>query len=208
MGFGILNNSFFDTLNVGAENVSLIREIAEHAKINFRYFSNGSIGITLDETTSQQDILDIAFVFAQSNGKEATVFFHDDASLHHIPTFAVRTSEFMTHPVFNSFRSESQMMRYIKSLENKDLSLNTSMISLGSCTMKLNAATEMMPLSWEHWSRMHPFAPLKQTQGYQAMMKRLSDFYAKPQGLIIAGCSLIVARRVNMPVCWLSAITT
>ncbi|MCU0389325.1 MAG: glycine dehydrogenase (aminomethyl-transferring), partial [Chitinophagaceae bacterium] len=182
MGFGILNNSFFDTLNIETDNSSLIREIAENAKINFRYFSNGSIGISLDETTTQQDILDIAFVFAQSNGKEATVFFHDDSSLHHIPTFAVRTSEFMTHPVFNSFRSESQMMRYIKSLENKDLSLNTSMISLGSCTMKLNAATEMMPLSWNHWSKMHPFAPLRQVQGYQTMMKRLSNYLCEVTG--------------------------
>lgn len=182
MGFEIANNSFFDTLHIETSRAGLIREIAESAKINFRYFSNGSIGISLDETTTQQDILDIAFIFAQALGKEATVFFHDDASLHHIPTFAVRTSEFMTHPVFNSFRSESQMMRYIKSLENKDLSLNTSMISLGSCTMKLNAATEMMPLSWENWSRMHPFAPLKQTQGYQTMMSRLSAYLCEATG--------------------------
>ncbi len=182
MGFTILNNSFFDTLHIASDSHLLIREMAENAKINFRYFSNGTIGISLDETTTQQDILDIAFVFAQSIEKEATVFFHDDASLHHIPTFAVRTSEFMTHPVFNSYRSESQMMRYIKSLENKDLSLNTSMISLGSCTMKLNAATEMMPLSWNHWSKMHPFAPLKQVEGYQSMMKRLGSYLCEVTG--------------------------
>ena len=82
-------------------------------------------------------------------------------------------SSFLTHPVFNIHRSESQMMRYIKSLENKDLSLNTSMISLGSCTMKLNAATEMIPLSWNHWSKIHPFAPVEQAGGYQQVIKEL-----------------------------------
>nr|MCU0405171.1 aminomethyl-transferring glycine dehydrogenase [Chitinophagaceae bacterium] len=182
MGFAIKYDSFFDTINIETPNHASIRELAESAQINFRYFANGSIGISIDETTTQKDILDIAFVFAQSIEKEATVFFHDDASLHHIPTFAVRTTEFMTHPVFNTYRSESQMMRYIKKLENKDLSLNTSMISLGSCTMKLNAATEMIPLSWNHWSKMHPFAPLDQVEGYQTMMKRLSAYLCESTG--------------------------
>jgi glycine dehydrogenase len=182
MGFGIKHDAFFDTLLIETPHAGIVRKLAENSKINFRYFKDGTIGISLDETTTQQDILDIAFLFAQAIEKEATVFFHDDASLHHIPTFAVRTSEFMTHPVFNTYRSESQMMRYIKSLENKDLSLNTSMISLGSCTMKLNAATEMMPLSWNHWSKMHPFAPLTQVQGYQEMMKRLSTYLCSATG--------------------------
>jgi glycine dehydrogenase len=182
MGFTILNEAFFDTLHIGTEHAATIREIAENTRVNFRYFEDGTIGISLDETSSQQDVLDIAFIFGQAIEKEATIFFHDDASLHHIPTFAVRTSEFMTHPVFNTYRSESQMMRYIKMLENKDLSLNTSMISLGSCTMKLNAATEMMPLSWNHWSKMHPFAPLQQVQGYQMMMNRLSEYLCEATG--------------------------
>jgi glycine dehydrogenase len=182
MGFILKSESFFDTLNIETTDALVVREIAENANINFRYYNNGSVGISLDETTTQKDILDIAFVFGQAIGKEATVFFHDDASLHHIPTFAVRTSEFMTHPVFNTYRSESQMMRYIKSLENKDLSLNTSMISLGSCTMKLNAASEMMPLSWSHWSQIHPFAPIGQTTGYQQMMKRLSAYLCEATG--------------------------
>ncbi len=182
MGFTIKHDAFFDTLHIETPNTTLIREIAENARINFRYFSNDTLGISLDETTTQKDILDIAFIFGQAIEKEATVFFHDDASLHHIPTFAVRTSEFMTHPVFNTHRSESQMMRYIKSLENKDLSLNTSMISLGSCTMKLNAATEMIPLSWSHWSSIHPFAPIGQTRGYQQMMKRLGAYLCETTG--------------------------
>ena len=96
--------------------------------------------------------------------------------LSHIPSSLTRTTPFMEHPVFNTYHSESQMMRYIKRLENKDLSLNTSMISLGSCTMKLNAATEMMPLSWDHWNKLHPFAPEDQTSGYRYIMDRLSDY--------------------------------
>jgi glycine dehydrogenase len=182
MGFTLVHDAFFDTLQIGTPQASTIREIAESSEVNFRYHADGTIGISLDETSTQQDILDIAFIFGQALEKEGTVFFHDDASLHHIPTFAVRTSEFMVHPVFNTYRSESQMMRYIKMLENKDLSLNTSMISLGSCTMKLNAATEMMPLSWNHWSKMHPFAPLHQVQGYQLMMKRLSGYLCEATG--------------------------
>ncbi len=100
----------------------------------------------------------------------------EDNELDHIPSFAVRTSSFLTHPVFNSHHSETQMMRYIKQLENKDLSLNTSMISLGSCTMKLNAATEMMPLSWIHWSRLHPFVPSEQAGGYKQVIDELSTY--------------------------------
>lgn len=182
MGFTVKTDSFFDTLHIETTHHSAVRELAEAARINFRYFADCTLGISLDETSTQQDILDIAFVFAQAMEKEASVFFHDDASLHHIPTFAVRTSHFMTHPVFNTYRSESQMMRYIKSLEIKDLSLNTSMISLGSCTMKLNSATEMMPLSWNHWSKMHPFAPVVQVEGYQKMMQRLSAYLCEVTG--------------------------
>ncbi|HEX2605866.1 MAG TPA: aminomethyl-transferring glycine dehydrogenase subunit GcvPB, partial [Flavisolibacter sp.] len=99
-----------------------------------------------------------------------------EGSLERIPTALTRTSEFLTHPVFNSHHSETQMMRYIKMLENKDLSLNTSMISLGSCTMKLNAASEMMPLSWTHWSKMHPFAPQEQAGGYLYIVRELSKY--------------------------------
>src|SRR5690606_32478940 len=93
-----------------------------------------------------------------------------------IPTALTRTSPFLTHPVFNSYHSETQMMRYIKMLENKDLSLNTSMIPLGSCTMKLNAASEMMPLSWSHWAKVHPFVPVEQAGGYQQIVKEFSQF--------------------------------
>src|SRR5690606_3068797 len=100
----------------------------------------------------------------------------DDALLENIPTSLVRTSPFLEQEVFNKYHSESLMMRYIKMLENKDLSLNTSMISLGSCTMKLNAATQMIPLSWSHWSNMHPFAPFEQAKGYATVLEELSNY--------------------------------
>jgi glycine dehydrogenase len=112
----------------------------------------------------------------------------EDDELDHIPGFATRNSSFLTHPVFNSQHSETQMMRYIKQLENKDLALNTSMISLGSCTMKLNAATEMIPLSWTHWSRIHPFVPADQAEGYQQIVDELSNYLNAITGL--DACSL------------------
>src|SRR5690606_15871950 len=106
----------------------------------------------------------------------------EDDGLYRIPEKLTRTSAYLTHPVFNSYHSESQMLRYIKYLENKDLSLNTSMISLGSCTMKLNAATEMIPLSWNHWSNIHPFAPVEQAGGYKELIDTLSQYLCEITG--------------------------
>ncbi len=182
LGYEIANSSYFDTLIVKSANADKIRELAEQQKINFLYRS-GNVGISLDETTTQHDLLDIVHVFADAAGKPAaTLNFPHDAQLENIPGTLTRTSEFLTHPVFNTHHSESQMMRYLKSLENKDLSLNTSMISLGSCTMKLNAATEMIPLSWAHWSKMHPFAPVGQVGGYQQIIKELSAYLSSITG--------------------------
>lgn len=179
LGYELTSSSYFDTVvvrpyNQAGQTAAAIREKAEKAEINFRYFADGHIGISLDETSTISDVLDILEVFGQDSGASFAIG-HDEA-LTHIPTSLTRTSEFLTHPVFNSHHSETQMMRYIKKLENKDLSLNTSMISLGSCTMKLNAATEMMPLSWNHFSKMHPFAPADQTKGYQQMAEELSAY--------------------------------
>ncbi|HMP94625.1 MAG TPA: glycine dehydrogenase (aminomethyl-transferring), partial [Phnomibacter sp.] len=182
LGYTVAHAHYFDTLHITGANTEAIKTLAESYRINFRYFENGAIGISLDETTTQQDILDIAYLFAQAVHQTASLVFGEEDALHHIPTFAVRTSAYLEHPVFNTYRSESQMMRYLKQLENKDLSLNTSMISLGSCTMKLNAATEMMPLSWTHWSRMHPFAPTDQLEGYHSMMKNLAHYLAEITG--------------------------
>jgi glycine dehydrogenase len=177
MGITVVNNAFFDTITVQVNNASLIQPLAIAQEINFRYFNNQTISITLDETTTPSDVLDIVGVFAAATDNAAAgIHFDYDTPLDNIPTALTRTTEFLTHPVFNSHHSESQMMRYIKSLENKDLSLNTSMISLGSCTMKLNAASEMMPLSWSHFSKIHPFAPLDQAAGYLQVINELAAF--------------------------------
>ncbi len=174
-GFELLSNNFFDTIVVKTKDVAVIKAKAERQEINLRYIDNNHIGISLDETTDVGDLYDLINCF--ENDKDPVAFgIHQDAELHHIPSSLTRTSPFLTHPVFNTHKSESQMMRYIKQLENKDLSLNTSMISLGSCTMKLNAASEMMPLSWTHWSKIHPFAPANQTEGYKYVIDELGKY--------------------------------
>ncbi len=174
-GFDLVSDSFFDTIVVKTADAAAIREKAERQQINLRYISNDQIGISLDETTDVADLFDLINCF--ENDKDPVAFTIDqEGELDHIPTALTRTSHFLSHPVFNTHKCESQMMRYIKYLENKDLSLNTSMISLGSCTMKLNAASEMMPLSWAHWSKMHPFAPASQAEGYTYMANELSKY--------------------------------
>jgi glycine dehydrogenase len=176
LGFAIRYSAYFDTISVVVSDEQQVRNLAEAKHLNFCYHDLGFISISLDETTTRENVLDISMVFAEAVGLESVALVLDeDEILENIPAYALRTQAFMTHPVFNSHHSESQMMRYIKQLENKDLSLNTSMISLGSCTMKLNAATEMMPLSWQHWSDVHPFAPLAQVQGYHEVMRHLCD---------------------------------
>lgn len=177
-GFELVTSHYFDTIFIKTDKKEAIQARAEAASLNFRYEGSQYIGISLDETTTFSDTLDILAVFTGDEEPQALEINHDYA-LDHIPAALTRTSEFLTHAVFNSYHSETQMMRYIKMLENKDLSLNTSMISLGSCTMKLNAATEMIPLSWSHWSKIHPFAPASQTQGYAQLTRELSRFLAE-----------------------------
>jgi glycine dehydrogenase len=176
LGFKNINQNYFDTICVEANSVS-IKKNAEENKVNFRYIDENRICISLDETTSQTDVLDIVYIFSASLGKdEAEIEFNSDDQISCIPTFATRTSSYLTHPIFNTHHSESQMMRYIKQLENKDLSLNTSMITLGSCTMKLNAATEMIPVSWPEFAQIHPFAPQDQTLGYKKIIDDLAQY--------------------------------
>lgn len=180
-GFELASTDFFDTITVKVKDNTSIKEKALRQQINLRYISAHTVTIALDETVTTSDLYDLINCF--ENDKDPVAFdIHQESALVHIPSALTRTSEFMTHPVFNSYRSESQMMRYIKSLENRDLSLNTSMISLGSCTMKLNAATEMMPLSWTHWSKIHPFAPGDQTQGYGQIIRELSQYLCEITG--------------------------
>ena len=174
-GFELLAENFFDSLTVKVPDINVIRQKVEKQQINLRYISNDLIGISLDETTEVADLFDLINCF--ENDTDPVAFdIPQDAELNRLPAGLVRTSAYLTHPVFNTYHSESQMMRYIKHLENKDLSLNTSMISLGSCTMKLNAASEMMPLSWNHWFRMHPFAPASQVEGYKFIIDELSKY--------------------------------
>lgn len=186
-GFELVSGHFFDTIVVRVDDLAPIRAKAESQQINLRYFDEGMIGVSLDETTMVTDLYDLINCF--ENDKDPVAFdIRQDEELYRIPGTLQRSSAYLTHPVFNTHRSESQMMRYIKQLENKDLSLNTSMISLGSCTMKLNAASEMIPLSWSHWSRMHPFAPTQQAGGYQFITRELSKYLCEITAL--DACSL------------------
>jgi glycine dehydrogenase len=176
--FELVSQNFFDTIVVKVSDITRFKEKAERQQINLRYIDNNHIGISLDETTTVDDLYDLINCF--ENDIDPIAFdIEEDAVLTHIPLQLTRTSSYLTHPVFNTHRSESQMMRYMKQLENKDLALNTSMIPLGSCTMKLNAASEMIPLSWNHWSKMHPFTPADQTEGYTQMLDELSDYLCK-----------------------------
>jgi len=186
-GFELVSDNFFDTIVVKVDDITAFKEKAERQQINLRYLDKKHIGISLDETVTLNDLFDLINCF--ENDVDPVAFsVNEDDELDHIPTFATRNSSFLTHPVFNSYHSETQMMRYIKQLENKDLALNTSMISLGSCTMKLNAASEMIPLSWNHWSRIHPFVPAEQAQGYQQIIQELSGYLNAITGL--DACSL------------------
>ena len=174
-GYQLASSHFFDTLVVHTTQVEVIRQKANQRQINFRYLSDSQIGISLDETTEIGDLHDLITCFG--NEKDPVSFFLDKGELTlNWPTPLQRTSSYLNQAVFNTCRSESQMMRYIKQLENKDLSLNTSMISLGSCTMKLNAASEMIPLSWPEWNSIHPFVPTAQAKGYHQMMEELSTY--------------------------------
>jgi glycine dehydrogenase len=170
LGLSQVNNTFFDTVTVKADAVK-VKAIAEQKEINFYYIDNNTVSIALNETASLQDINDIVAVFAEAEGKTAETI--KELSQATIPQNLKRESSFLTHEVFNKYHSETALMRYIKKLERLDLTLNHSMISLGSCTMKLNAAAEMLPLSLPEWNSIHPFAPVEQAEGYQEMLKKL-----------------------------------
>ena len=170
LGIKVINNSFFDTIHFEI-NSDKIRPIAEKNKLNFNYVDENEISISINESTELDDIKQIVEVVCESIGKD--YHFESESDFESIPNNFSRKSEFLKEEVFNKYRSETSMMRYIKSLERKDLSLNHSMIALGSCTMKLNAAAEMLPLSWKRWNNIHPFAPIDQTNGYQIVLNKL-----------------------------------
>ena len=170
LGFKQKNSYFFDTLQISA-NASEIKNIAEYKGINFYYPDNNTICISLNETTNNQDIEEITSIFETLSNRNLSP--KDQLFKSQLPEELKRKSSFMTHKIFNSYHSETSLMRYIKSLERKDLALNHSMISLGSCTMKLNAAVEMLPLSDSNWGSLHPFVPIDQTSGYQKVLSEL-----------------------------------
>ncbi len=165
------NTAFFDTLVVKLD-ATKVKAIAEKKEINFYYIDEETISISLNETVQFSDINEILSVFAESVNKETIVVTEYNSEIN-FPEQLARKSLFLEHPVFNNYHSETSLMRYIKKLERKDLALNHSMIALGSCTMKLNAASEMLPLSMPYWNSIHPFAPLDQVQGYTTMLKKL-----------------------------------
>ena len=167
------NSSFFDTILVKAD-AKKVKAVAEKNEVNFYYVDDETISISVNETTSIKDINQIIQLFAEATGKESFSITELSNATNFQSTLE-RKSAFLQHDVFNSYHSESALMRYIKKLEKKDLALNHSMISLGSCTMTLNAAAEMLPLSMAMWNNIHPFAPIEQAEGYQIMLKKLEQ---------------------------------
>ena len=191
LGYHQLNTIYFDTLHISAGNVSMenIKTYAEDAKINFNYINDDALSISIDEKDDLSNINDILEVFAKSCNhsdsqdliKEVLSGDYTQATAR-IPDALYRNSSFMQHDVFNKYHSETEMMRYIKRLENKDLSLTHSMIPLGSCTMKLNAASELFPLSWSEFGNLHPFAPAHQARGYHIMFHELEEMLCEITG--------------------------
>ncbi len=184
LGFKITNEFHFDTLKIDTtgheQKHDFIHQLALNKEMNFFYDETG-ISISLDETTQPEDVVDIVNVFACAVGKDDytfDIYRYAPQSLE-LPAGLKRTSAYLTHPVFNTHRSESQLMRYIKSLENKDLSLTKSMIALGSCTMKLNAAAELEPISWPEFANIHPFVPKDQAAGYQEIITALENYLSE-----------------------------
>ncbi|PKG49695.1 aminomethyl-transferring glycine dehydrogenase [Olleya sp. 1-3] len=186
MGIEQVNTAFFDTIQLKA-NASVVKTIAEQREVNFYYPNDTTVTVSLNETTSVKDLNEIISIFAEAETKPAvTIDGFTDAN--NIQDSIQRQTSFLTLDVFNTHHSETELMRYVKGLERKDLALNHSMIALGSCTMKLNAASEMLPLSNPNWGSIHPFVPIDQAEGYQQMLKALEDQLTEITGF--AGTSL------------------
>ena len=177
IGLQIKYSKYFDTVTVLCDSKK-IKELAALKNINFCILSNNEISISVNEKTNMKDLKEIISVFEE--------FMNKESSIEEFPTdiefINERKSDILSHPVFNSYHSETSLMRYIKSLENKDLSLTQSMISLGSCTMKLNSASEMIPLSWSEWNSIHPFVPVNQAKGYHEVINRLEEYLSEITG--------------------------
>ncbi|MFH5883754.1 aminomethyl-transferring glycine dehydrogenase [Halalkalibaculum sp. DA3122] len=179
LGFEVGNTTYFDTLKVRTtrEQQRSIEIQALKQQVNFRYFGDGCIGISFDEVKDLDDVAQVLDIFAKATGRNLEVDLDQLSERAEVdyPERLTRTSSYLEHPVFNLYHSEHEMLRYLKQLENRDLSLVHSMISLGSCTMKLNATAEMIPLSWPKFAKIHPFAPVDQAEGYRTLFKRLKE---------------------------------
>jgi glycine dehydrogenase len=188
LGYDIGERPFFDTVRVGfGSGAPLTRDQvlanAKGEKINLRALDARTLTIALDETVSVDDLRDLVKIFSKTGSPDADELAREASGLKaNFPTALARTSEYLTHPVFNSHHSETELLRYIRKLESRDLSLTTSMIALGSCTMKLNATAEMLPVTWPEFGAIHPFAPLEQTKGYQELFKQLEAWLSEITG--------------------------
>jgi glycine dehydrogenase len=177
----VLNKNYFDTITIHTEDNSKIKAIAEKYEVNLRYYNDGNVGVSFDERKTIKDVEKLLNIFAEACGKKTNINLKSEIEI----GFGVglnRTSDFMTHPVFSNYHTEHEMLRYLKSLESKDLSLVHSMISLGSCTMKLNATAEMIPVTWPEFGQIHPFAPKNQTEGYQELFSDLNTWLCEVTG--------------------------
>jgi glycine dehydrogenase len=185
LGCRVLHDDFFDTLriDIGSYSREAILARAEVRQINFRRYGDGTLGIALDETVGAEDLTALFEIFALGRPRDFTVEKLAAAAAPGYGGSMKRSSSFLQHPVFNKYHSETEMLRYVRSLEAKDLSLTTSMIALGSCTMKLNATTEMLPVTWPELARLHPFAPAEQAAGYQKIFRQMADWLAEITGL-------------------------
>jgi glycine dehydrogenase len=180
MGYTLQNSSFFDTITLGGCDPQRVRQATEAREINVRINAN-SISISLDETVGAQDVNDLLAALAEARGKPLAAP-ATNGSATAVPAALERRSAFLTHPIFNTHHTETELMRYMKRLENRDFSLAHGMIPLGSCTMKLNAVSTLWPITRPEWAYIHPFAPIDQVQGYQRVFAELSDILAKATG--------------------------
>ena len=181
LGLKITHEHFFDTIRVEVESSGTLIEHAEKAGCNLRMLGPRAVGVSLDETTTNRDVELLMSIFRGTHVRDLADDDLGQAPLR-IPKFATRDSEFLTHPIFNTHDTETEMLRYLKKLESRDLSLCHSMIPLGSCTMKLNASAEMFPISWPEFAKLHPFAPDDQTTGYVEMCQQLENWLAEITG--------------------------
>jgi glycine dehydrogenase len=184
LGLEVSSKTYFDTINVSVDAAmqKKVQDLALAAEMNFRY-EEGAIFISFDEAKTIEDAAEVISVFAKTTGKTSPEIHALASDLNlELPEALLRKSEYLTHPVFNNYHSEHEMLRYIKRLESKDLSLVHSMISLGSCTMKLNATAEMIPVTWPEFGQLHPFAPIDQTEGYQELFTNLRTWLTEITG--------------------------